>query len=52
MNKTPALRRPPKTGLKTGRYDYGMLPQDLFEAIRKGVLERHAAKTARTQRRD
>jgi hypothetical protein len=37
---------------ETGRYDYGMLPQDLFEALRKGIVERQAVKKARTQGRD
>lgn len=33
-----------------GRYDYGMLPRPLFEALRQGILDRH--RTKRTQNRD
>jgi hypothetical protein len=36
---------------KPGRYDYGMLPRALFEALKQGVLARQRAKRGRTQDR-
>lgn len=36
----------------SGDYAYGMLPQPLFEALRKGILDRQAAKALRVQGRD
>jgi len=34
------------------RYDYGMLPQALFERLRKGVLERQRERRSRIMPRD
>lgn len=34
------------------KYDYGMLPKPLYEALRQGILERQKAKAVRIQRRD
>ena len=36
---------------KTGKYDYGMLPRSLFEALKQGILKRQHAKRGRTQDR-
>jgi mRNA-degrading endonuclease toxin of MazEF toxin-antitoxin module len=36
----------------TGRFDYGMLPKDFFEALRRNIVARNAAKKARATRRD
>lgn len=36
---------------RAGKYDYGMLPQPLFEALKQGILERQRAKRGRTQDR-
>ena len=36
---------------RPGRYDYGLLPQPLFEALKQGVIERHRARRGRTQAR-
>jgi hypothetical protein len=35
-----------------GEYAYGMLPQPLFEELRRGILERQRAGRGRTQTRD
>ncbi|MGH7023100.1 MAG: hypothetical protein ACREEB_05845 [Caulobacteraceae bacterium] len=35
-----------------GRYDYGMLPVALFEALKQGILRRQRVKRGRTQDRD
>ena len=37
---------------KIAKYDYGMLPRPLFEALKAGILERQRAKRGRTQDRD
>ena len=37
---------------RKGRFDYGMLPRDLFEAVRQNIVERNAAKKVKTTRRD
>lgn len=34
------------------RYDYGMLPSDLFETLKAGIVERQRSKKGRTQERD
>ncbi|WP_428645597.1 hypothetical protein [Roseibium sp.] len=35
-----------------GRYDYGMLPKTLFEALRKGIMEAQRRKAGRTVNRE
>jgi hypothetical protein len=35
-----------------GRYDYGMLPQPLFEALKQGILDRQRARRGRASDRD
>ena len=37
---------------KPGEYAYGMLPQPLFEQLRRAILERQKAKSPRIQGRD
>jgi hypothetical protein len=37
---------------KIAKYDYGMLPKALFEALKAGILQRQRAKHGRTQDRD
>jgi hypothetical protein len=37
---------------KIGKYDYGMLPEPLFEALKVGIVQRHRAKRGRSQDRD
>lgn len=37
---------------KPGRYDYGMLPQGLFQQLRNGILARQKARAARVISRD
>jgi hypothetical protein len=36
---------------KPARYDYGMLPPPLFEALKQGILQRQRARRGRTQDR-
>lgn len=36
----------------TGQYSYGMLPRKLFEALKRGILERYSLGRGRTQDRD
>jgi len=36
---------------KAGRYDYGTLPQALFEQLRQGILDRQQARRGHTQDR-
>lgn len=37
---------------KIAKYDYGMLPKALFEALKQGIIDRQRAKRGRTQDRD
>jgi hypothetical protein len=37
---------------RPGQYAYGMLPRSLFEALRKGILDRQKAKAPRILTRD
>jgi hypothetical protein len=37
---------------KAAKYDYGMLPRALFEALRQGLIDRQRARRSRTQDRD
>ena len=43
------LRPPPG---RRRRWDYGMLPQPLFEQLRQGILGRQSERTLRVQVRD
>ncbi|ESQ93592.1 hypothetical protein ABAC460_00555 [Asticcacaulis sp. AC460] len=36
----------------TARYEYGMLPKPLYEALRQAILDRQKSKAVRVQRRD
>jgi hypothetical protein len=42
----------PQVPGRVGEYAYGLLPPDLFEQVRKGILARQAAKKLRIQPRD
>ena len=37
---------------RPGKYDYGMLPREIFEQLKDGILARQRAKRGRTQGRD
>jgi hypothetical protein len=37
---------------RPGIYDYGMLPRDLFERLRAGILERQRARSLKIMTRD
>lgn len=37
---------------RPGRYEYGMLPHDLFERLRRGILERQKARAVTAVLRD
>jgi hypothetical protein len=37
---------------RPGQFEYGLLPRELFEALRRGIIDRHAAGRGRTQDRD
>jgi hypothetical protein len=47
----PGYDLPPRPG-SAGRFDYGMLPQDLFEKLKSGIIALQRQRKARVTSRD